>query len=614
MCGIVGYLGPRKPKDVILTGLRALEYRGYDSAGLAILDGGRFRRVRAQGKLEQLEFRLANEQFDGNVGIGHTRWATHGVPSEQNAHPHSKGGVSLVHNGIIENCFQLKEQLILQGATFESETDTELLAHLINREIAMTQDLQTAVQNVIPRLHGAYAVVVVWEDQPDTMVAFTNGPPLLMGVGKDEITIASDVQALAEHTQDVVYLEDGEIVCVQGQNFALFSLDGKRLTKTTTHVEWAKNRASKGDYPHFMLKEIFEQPDAVRAAIAPHINRSAQQLVFTPETELPAAQIDLLLAKTERIIMVGCGSAFYSGMVGASMIERLARIPVEYHVASEFRYGRPVFPPHSLLLSISQSGETADTLAAIRMAKAEGLKVLSICNAKRSSIDREADLRLYMNCGPEVGVASTKSFSSTLALFGVLALAFAKSHQRLTAVDERQYLQELLEVPSLMKSALALDVYIRQEIAQLKLFKGFLFLGRGAHYPIALEGALKLKELAYLHAEGYPAGEMKHGPLALIDERMAVVVLAPRDELFEKTLSNLEEAKARSAHIISIGTGSSARLESLSDHCLVLPKASWLTQPLLEVLPLQLLAYRMAESLGYDVDQPRNLAKSVTVE
>lgn len=614
MCGIVGYLGPREPKEIILKGLRALEYRGYDSAGVAILDGQQFRRVRATGKLIQLDEKLRGEKFDGHLGIGHTRWATHGVPSERNAHPHSKGGVSLVHNGIIENYADLKKELAKEGATFESDTDTELIAHLIEKELRATKDLLKAVQAVVPRLVGAYAVVVVWEKQPDTMVAFKYGPPLILGVGQNELIVASDVQAVVDQTKEVVYLEDGEIVCVKGQAYEVYSNKGTKIQKPKVKIEWNAEKASKAGYPHFMLKEIYEQPRAVAQALQPHIDIQKERLNFSPESKLSAPEVQKLLQNTERVFIVGCGTSFYSGLVGEYMIERLARVAVECEIASELRYRYPVFPKNSLLISISQSGETADTLAAVRQAKAEGVKVLSICNVRNSSIDREADLHVYMNSGPEIGVASTKAFSSTLSLMGVMALAIAKAHGKLNDSDEGQLVRQLLDAPSQMEKVLTLDKFFKDAAAILKTFKGFLYLGRGVHFPIALEGALKLKELAYMHAEGYPAGEMKHGPLALIDERMAVVVLAPKDELYEKTLSNLEEAKARGGQIISIGTGQGNRLEELSRYYLALPEASWFTLPLLEVLPLQLLAYHVADSLGHDVDQPRNLAKSVTVE
>jgi glucosamine--fructose-6-phosphate aminotransferase (isomerizing) len=614
MCGIVGYLGHREPKEVILKGLRALEYRGYDSAGVAILDHGHFRRVRAEGKLAQLDIKLKTENFDGHLGIGHTRWATHGVPSVRNAHPHVAGGVSLVHNGIIENYADLKKDLAKEGAIFESETDSELIAHLIEKEIRVTKDLLRAVQAVVPKLFGAFAVVVVWEGQPDTMVAFKFGPPLILGRGKDELIVASDVQALIEQTREVLYLEDGEIVCIRNGKYELFDEKGVLVNRKPVHVEWNAERASKAGYPHFMLKEIYEQPRAVAQAVKPHIDLIKERLNFAPESNFSPQEVQKILAETERVFVVGCGSAFYSGVVGEYMIERLARLPVECEIASELRYRGPIFPKNSILISVSQSGETADTLAAVRMAKAEGVTVMSVCNVKNSSIDREADLHVYMNSGPEIGVASTKAFSSTIAVMGVLALAFGKAKGQLTDQDEAKYVRELLDAPAHMEQVLSLDKFFNDAAESLKSFKGFLYLGRGIHYPIALEGALKLKELAYMHAEGYPAGEMKHGPLALIDDRMAVVMLAPKDELFEKTLSNLEEAKARGGQIISIGTGVQPRLEELSQHYLQLPEASWFVLPLLEVLPLQLLAYHVADSLGHDVDQPRNLAKSVTVE
>jgi glutamine---fructose-6-phosphate transaminase (isomerizing) len=613
MCGIVGYLGPREPKDVILKGLRALEYRGYDSAGVAILDHGAFRRVRAEGKLAALDTKLKDEKFDGRLGIGHTRWATHGVPSERNAHPHSKGAVSVVHNGIIENYIELKAELIAEGSTFESDTDTELIAHLIEKELRTAKDLLKAVQTIVPRLVGAYAVVAIWEKQPDVMVAFKFGPPLILGIGQKELTLASDVLALVDQTKEVIYLDDGEIVWVHDDKYQIYE-GTKEITKKISHVNWSDEAASKAGYPHFMLKEIYEQPRAVAQALKPHVNMETERLQFAPETSLSPAELEKIMRTTERVFIVGCGSSLYSGVVGEYMIERLARLPVECEIASEFRYRGPVFPPNSILISISQSGETADTLAAVRLAKSEGVKVLSVCNVRNSSIDRDADLHLYMNSGREIGVATTKAFSSTLALMGVLALAFAKARGKLSDADEAKYVRELLDAPAHMEQVLSLDKFFKEAADDLKKYKGYLYLGRGIHYPIAQEGALKLKELAYMHAEGYPAGEMKHGPLALIDERMAVVVLAPKDELFDKTVSNLEEAKARGGKIISIGTGLQPRLTEISEHYLALPEASWFVLPLLEGLPLQLLAYHVADSLGHDVDQPRNLAKSVTVE
>ncbi len=611
MCGIVGYLGPQDPKSVILTGLKALEYRGYDSAGVAILDNGLFKRVRAEGKLKNLAEKLAHEAFTGHLGIGHTRWATHGKPSERNAHPHSVGHVSLVHNGIIENYVELRERLVIQGAVMESDTDSELVAHLLDRQLNETPDLLQSVKRVLPHLHGAYAIVAVSDTEPDTLVAFKNGPPLILGLGEDgSIYVASDVLALISYTRKVVYLEDGEIVQIKAGQFKLCTADGQSVTRAPVEVQWTNEVASKGGYAHFMLKEIFEQPRAVASALQPHIDL-ANMRVSLQDVGFGVQQV---LSGVERIFFVACGTSYYAALIGEYMIERLARVPVECDVASEFRYREPVLPPNSLLVAISQSGETADTLAAVRMAKQAGLKVLSICNVKKSTIDREADGHLYMNAGVEVGVASTKAFSSTLAILNLLALATAQARETLSAKDEAEYVRQLLAAPAHIETTLNLDKFFKEAAANLKQFKGFLYLGRGVHFPIALEGALKLKELAYMHAEGYAAGEMKHGPLALIDENMAVVTLAPKDNLYEKTLSNLEEAKARGGQMISIGTGANSRLESISNHYLALPEVGWFTLPLLEVVPVQLLAYHVASSLGHDVDQPRNLAKSVTVE
>ena len=610
MCGIVGYLGPKNPKDIILTGLKALEYRGYDSAGVSILHEGKFKRVRAEGKLGNLSTKLDGEMFSGHLGIGHTRWATHGKPSERNAHPHCVGGIALVHNGIIENYMELREELIKQGSVLESETDSELVAHLIERQVRTTKDLHAAVLNVLPRLKGAYAILVVNEKQPDTMVAFKNGPPLILGVGPDAMYVASDVQALVEYTKKVIYIDDGEVVVVQGATHKVFTTDGKPVTKKIVEVNWTSEAASKGGFPHFMLKEIFEQPRAVAAAIQPHIDIIKNRVAITDM----GIDATTLFAGVERVFIVACGSSYYAAMIGEYMIERLAQVPVECDIASEFRYRHPVLPPNSLFISISQSGETADTLAAVRMAKQAGVKVLSICNVKNSSIDREADAHLYMNAGTEIGVASTKALSATYALLNVLSLAIAKAKKVLMGDDEQQFVREILAAPAQIETVLNLDKFFKEAAGKLKTYKGFLYLGRGVHYPIALEGALKLKELAYMHAEGYAAGEMKHGPLALIDDKMAVVTLVPHDDLYEKTLSNLEEAKARGGQIIAIGTGPSPRLQKISEHYLALPEVGWFTLPLLEVVPVQLLAYHIACSLGHDVDQPRNLAKSVTVE
>ncbi len=608
MCGIVGYFGPQNPKEVIFNGLRALEYRGYDSAGVAILHQGEFKRVRAEGKLDQLGRRLESESFDGHLGIGHTRWATHGLPIERNAHPHCVGGVSIVHNGIIENHAALRADLKAQGVECSSDTDSELVAHLISQEISGGRNLLQAVLAVLPRLEGAYSILAVSKDQPNEMVAFKFGPPLIVGVSAEEVVVASDIQAIVPHTRQVIFLEDQEVAHVQGTQVTLLNHQGQALDKKPTLVDWSQEKAEKQGYPHFMLKEIFEQPRAVAQALAPHLCLESHQVQLDCELE------ESFLKDIERVFIVGCGTSFYAGLAGEYLIETWARVPVEVEIASEFRYRQPVLPPQSLVVVISQSGETADTLAALRLVKEQGVQVLSICNVPNSSIDREAQAHLYMNAGVEIGVASTKAFVSTLAVLNLLALALAKAKDRLSGPREAELVQSLLALPSHMETVLAYEKFFAEAAESLKAYRGFLYMGRGIHYPIALEGALKLKELAYMHAEGYAAGEMKHGPLALIDSHMAIVMLAPKDELYEKTLSNLEEAKARGGQIISIGTGEDERLKSLSLHYLALPQTEGLLMPLLEVIPLQLLAYHLADSLGHDVDQPRNLAKSVTVE
>lgn len=628
MCGIVGYLGPLNPKDVIVGGLKKLEYRGYDSAGVAILDGGLVKRVRAEGKLRNLEAKLAHESFDGHLGIGHTRWATHGVPSERNAHPHQVGGVSLVHNGIIENYLEIKEALLKRGANITSDTDSELVAHLVAEQVKIQKDLLKAVQVVLKELRGAFSILVIWDQQPDRLVAFKDGPPLVIGLGEKQTFVVSDVQAALNYTKKFMYLEDREIALVQGTGVQVFSSAGAPLQKPVVELNWNADQVEKKGYSHYMLKEIYEQPHAVSSAMAPHIDATNQTVRLskvgfggagvTHLESLDAAkdweQTQKIFASVNRVTIVACGTSYYAGLVGKYLIEALAKIPVEVDVASEFRYRKPVLLKDTLVITVSQSGETADTLAAIRLAKENGLQTLSICNVRNSSIDREAHGHLYMNSGPEVGVASTKAFVSTLAIFNLVATAFGQSRGQLSLGQAREQVQALLAVPSQMEVVLAYDKYFADAAEDFKSFKGFLYMGRGVSYPIALEGALKLKELAYLHAEGYAAGEMKHGPLALIDERMAIVMVAPSDDLFEKTVSNLEEAKARGGKIISIGTGENERLKSISERYLGIPKAHWSTNPLLEVVPLQLMAFHLADSLGHDVDQPRNLAKSVTVE
>ena len=613
MCGIIGYFGPKNPKEMILRGLKNLEYRGYDSAGLAIFDQGAFKRVRVEGKVEFLNTKLQNQTFNGALGIGHTRWATHGKPSEINAHPHHTEGVSIVHNGIIENCEELKSELAEQGKCFESETDSELIAHLVSNNLEEGQTFFQAVFNARKKLRGAYSVLAVCDHCPNELIAFKNGPPLIIGFGKNSLLIASDLQAIVEETKEVVYLEDHDFAHCKEHEVNFFDTKGLPINKTITTVDWSLERIEKQGYPHFMLKEIFEQPRAIAAAIEPHITIQDRKVQLNIKG-LQETSTEDFLSGIDKIFIVACGTSFYAAQVGKYFFEKFAKIPVETDIASEFRYRNPVFSKNSLFITISQSGETADTLAALRLAQQHAVKTLSLCNVPNATIDRESQACLYMKAGVEIGVASTKAFVCSLTVLQLIAVQVAKNKSILSQEDEEKFVSGLIAMPSHMEKVLAYDNFFRESATLLKTHRGFLYMGRGVNFPIAMEGALKLKELAYLHAEGYAAGEMKHGPLALIDSSMAVVVIAPDDDLYEKTLNNLEEVKARSGRIIAIGTEKNKRLIELSEHYLSLPKVTWNNNPVLAVVPLQLMSYHLAHSLGHNVDQPRNLAKSVTVE
>lgn len=613
MCGIVGYLGNKEVKNVLLGGLKTLEYRGYDSAGVSIFNGKGIERVRAAGKLVALETKLETLKFEGNLGIGHTRWATHGKATERNAHPHKAQKISLVHNGIIENYLELREELLAQGVALSSDTDSELVAHLISKEVELGHNLKTAVLNVKPKLRGAYAILVLSELEPDTMIGFKEGPPLLIGKGADgskEVLFASDALAIVPHTLEVMYLNDGDVAIVKGTDITLLNGEGGEITQEWTSIEWNDDAAEKSGYEHFMLKEIFEQPNSFKGAIEPHIDLEKREIILDQESGLSPEYLNTI----ERVFVVACGTSYYAGLYAKYIFEKYAKVPVELDIASEFRYREPSLPANSLVIVLSQSGETADTLAALRLAKQKGAKVLSVCNTKLSTIDREADFNLYMNSGIEIGVASTKAFTSTLGVLALLSLYTGKVRGCLSIEDEKENVTALLGVSSKMESVLVCSKFFEEASVSFKGFKGFLYMGRGAHYAIALEGALKMKELAYMHAEGYAAGEMKHGPLALIDEKMLILVLCPQDRLYEKTVSNLEEVRARGGYIVSIGTGDDKMLKGLSDQYLPLPEGNEITNPILETLPVQLLSYHVSKALGNDVDQPRNLAKSVTVE
>jgi glucosamine--fructose-6-phosphate aminotransferase (isomerizing) len=609
MCGIVGYVGPRQCVDIILSGLRKLEYRGYDSAGVAVVGASGLSVARAKGKLRNLAERLSEKPLAGTTGIGHTRWATHGRPSDENAHPHAYGGVAVVHNGIIENHLELKAQLSSRGHRFASETDTEIFAHLIADALdGGSQGLAAAVRAALRQVQGSYAIAVVSEKRPGEIVAAKNASPLVVGFGKGESFLASDVPAILEHTREVIYLEEGELACLTAQGIELLGRDGEPVRRAPRRIEWSAVAAEKEGHKHFMHKEIFEQPRAVTDTIR------GRTILEAGDAALDGLELDEGTARgLERLTIVACGTSWHAGLAGRNMIEQLARLPVEVELASEFRYREPIVGPRTLCLAVSQSGETADTLAAVKEAKRRGARAVSICNVVGSAIPRECDGTLHTHAGPEIGVASTKAFTTQLAALFLLAVRLGRLRGTLSQEQGVQHLEALRQIP------LSMEQVIRQEPAVMPVAKrcvqarDVLFLGRG-QFPVALEGALKLKEISYIHAEGYAAGEMKHGPIALIDENLPVVVLATREAAYEKTLGNMEEVRARGGHVFAVVSEGDTQAASLAEIALTVPAAPPLLAPLLSILPLQFLAYHVADLKGTDVDQPRNLAKSVTVE
>jgi glucosamine--fructose-6-phosphate aminotransferase (isomerizing) len=617
MCGIVGYIGQRKPLPVLMEGLRRLEYRGYDSAGVAVIGhDGQLEIRRATGKLHNLEEALRRSPADGWYGIGHTRWATHGRPTEENAHPHRDcgGRIVVVHNGIIENYLELKEELAARGHAFRTETDTEIIPHLIEENFEGS--LEEAVRRAAARLRGIFAIAVVSRLDPGKIVAARQGPPVVVGVGEGEYFVASDIPAILNHTRDVFFLHDGDMAILTPEGVRLADFAGRPVQRPLSRILWDPVQAEKGGYRHFMLKEIYEQPRAVRDTI---LNRVGQESgrIFLDEMQISAEQF----ASFRSVKIVACGTSWHAALAGKFMIERLARVPAEVDHGSEFRYRDPLVGPDTLTILISQSGETADTLAAQREAKRKGSPTLAICNVMGAMMAREASGVLMTHAGPEIGVASTKAFSSQLAALFLLAMYLGQVRGELDADASRHLARELLAVPAKMERLLADTEQYDHLVRNLFRASSCLYLGRGIHYPIALEGALKLKEISYIHAEGYPAGEMKHGPNALIDENLPVVVIATADpsdpaslQRFEKTLGNIEEVKARGGRVVAVATEKMDAAAERSDFVLRVPQAPELLLPLLEVIPLQLLAYHIAVRRGCDVDQPRNLAKSVTVE
>ena len=623
MCGIVGYAGARQAVPILLDGLKRLEYRGYDSAGVAVLSNGAIGISRSVGKLANLNNLLSRAPLDGFIGLGHTRWATHGGPSEANAHPHTDCArqIAVIHNGIIENYLPLRLSLSENGHSFTSVTDTEVLPHLIEEELKgytahppaslldAEKALADAVRAILRKVRGAYALAAVWSQAPGVIVAAKRDSPLVVGLGEGENFIASDVPALLKHTRKVVYLEDGEFAIMRGDRCAFFDAQGIEIKKEPVMIEWDSAAAEKAGYRHFMLKEIHEQPTAVGNTLRGRLF-PLNDGVLKRETGLSPE----ILKTAERVHILACGTSWHAGIIGKYLLERHAGITTEIETASEFRYRKPVLAPNTLVIAISQSGETADTLAAVRMAQQAGLKVLSIGNTVGAAIPRQADFNLHTCCGPECGVASTKAFVVQLTALSVLTLHAGLARGFMPAEEAIQWAARLQRLPELLQKTLQLETQVRQIAEIFSQSEHFLYIGRGVNYPTALEGALKLKEISYIHAEGFPAGEMKHGPLALIDRKMPVVAIATESDMFEKTLSNIEEAKARGARLIALCTEGERRLEEKADHILYLPSVGEPLSPILNILPLQLLAYHIADLRGCDVDQPRNLAKSVTVE
>ncbi|KAF0221357.1 MAG: glucosamine--fructose-6-phosphate aminotransferase [Geobacteraceae bacterium] len=609
MCGIVGYIGDREATPIILEGLKKLEYRGYDSAGICTLTEGVAEIRRSEGKLVNLERLVTTQPLTGRIGIGHTRWATHGRPSEINAHPHQAGPVIVVHNGIIENYLSLKDQLKGAGHSFKSETDTEVISHLIEERLIETGNFEQAVRLALQELKGAYAVCVLCEREPGTMIAAKQGSPMVVGLADGEYFVASDIPAILSHTRSMVFMEDGEMSVFRDGKATFTTIAGEPLVKSPRHIDWSPLMAEKGGYKHFMLKEIFEQPRAVRDTVAGRLVEE-DGTVYLEDLKLDDAE----LAAIERIYIVACGTSWHAALVGKFLIEEHCRIPVEVDIASEFRYRNPVVNDKTLMILISQSGETADTLAAMREGKARGAKNVAVCNVVDSSIAREANGVIYTHAGPEIGVASTKAFVTQLTALYLFAIKLGRTIGTIDTAKGQAMISALVRIPALLEETLKLEPQVEKVARRYMNARDFLYLGRGINYPIALEGALKLKEISYIHAEGYPAGEMKHGPIALIDENMPVVILAPKNSNYEKVVSNMEEVVARSGRVIAVCSQGDEEIKGKAEVTLEVPRDFDDLAPILLSVPLQLLAYHVAVLKGTDVDQPRNLAKSVTVE
>ncbi|GAB5519858.1 MAG: glutamine--fructose-6-phosphate transaminase (isomerizing) [Rhodothermales bacterium] len=612
MCGIVGYIGSQRADQILLTGLQRLEYRGYDSAGIAIVNNDELACVKREGKVSVLaEQFLSNGGVPGSLGVGHTRWATHGAPCDRNSHPHmsSDGRFALVHNGIIENYATLKSNLKNKGYRFHSDTDTEVLVRLLEDVQKMTElSLEEALPQALSQVEGTYGVALVTAEDPDLMIGARMGSPLIVGVGEDEFFLGSDAAPIIEHTRQVVYLNDGEMVILRRSGFEVRTIENIPLEKEIHELEWDLEQIEKGGFEHFMFKEIMEQPEAIENAIRGRIRLDEQRVVL-------GGLIDVMdqLRAADRVIIAACGTSWHAALVGEYLIEELARVPVEVEYASEFRYRKPILRKNDVVMVISQSGETADTLAAVREAQRQGILCLGICNTVGSTIARETDAGVYLHAGPEIGVASTKAFTAQVSVLTLIALKMAEG-RTITKAEMGSYLEEFLMIPDKIRAVLELDGEVEAMAKVYRYASNFLYLGRGYNFPVALEGALKLKEISYIHAEGYPAAEMKHGPIALIDRFMPVVFIAMKDSTYEKVVSNIEEVAARNGSVIAITNSGNPDLDELCEYVIRIPETTEFLQPLLTSIPLQLLSYHIAIMRGCNVDQPRNLAKSVTVE
>lgn len=609
MCGIVGYIGNKKAAPILLEGLKRLEYRGYDSAGMSVVNGKGIITLKSVGKVHELESKIGERDIIGEIGIAHTRWATHGKPCDKNSHPHTDctGNICVVHNGIIENYRELKEFLIKKKHKFSSETDTEVIAHLIE-EFGKKMDFKSSVFETLKIIKGTYGLAIVNNKEPDKIIVARNGSPLVLGVGEGEFIVASDVSAIVRHTDKVIYFDDGEVAEITKDDFQVTNIKNKNIAKKVTTLDWTVEKSQKGGFDHFMLKEIFEQPETLKDAMRGRLMAEEGMANLGGLKDVSEK-----LRKISKIIIVACGTSYYSGLVGEYILEEYAGIPVEVEYASEFRYRKPIVDERTAVIAISQSGETADTLAAVREAKNKGALTLGIVNVVGSTIARETDAGVYSHTGPEIGVASTKAFSNQVAILVLLTLMLGRQ-RGMSVVMGQRIAAELQKIPKLIQEILKLSKDIKKVAAKYAKYRDFLYLGRKYNFPIAMEGALKIKEISYVHAEGYPSGEMKHGPIALIDGNFPSIVIAPKDSVYEKNMSGIEELKARGGKIIAIATKGDKELKKIADDVIYIPKTLEMLTPMLSVIPLQLFAYYFGVAKGYDVDKPRNLAKSVTVE